>query len=277
MNKLTLNNIGIACSNFLKFSKFLILLTPLLFIPNKSYSIDADGKIPIKIRYLHTITGKASGSPIKGANYLFVDDTQGELFILDTSMKRVLITDLEGIYIFSFSFSKSGVFSPSSMAVDKDGKIYFADIDKVVIADYDGTFIKKLDVSAVPGEGKFSFQSVAVDDKYLYLGEISRGGRVLVFDRETTEFVTEYKDGIGNNAKIGVDKDGLYLLDPATFAVYSIDKNGNPRGKFGKVSGLAGGFSMPSAIAVNKESGRVVVVDSNRAAVIFFDREGDFL
>ena len=56
-----------------------------------------------------------------------------------------------------------------------------------------------------------------------------------------------------------------------------IDLDGNPIGRFGKISGLAGGFSMPAGIDVDSAGGRIAVVDMNRLAIVYFDREGNFL
>jgi len=76
---------------------------------------------------------------------------------------------------------------------------------------------------------------------------------------------------------IGMDDAGIYVRDPATFSVYRLDKSGKPLGSFGTVSSLPGGFSMTVDIKVDRKNGRVIVVETNRAAIIFFDREGKFL
>lgn len=230
----------------------------------------------VKVRYLFSIDIKASGTALSSASLIHVDSYNNELFLVDRTNKRIAITDLEGTFMYQFSFAVAGIKSPKDMVVAKDGKIYFADTDNVVIADYDGRFIKNLDVSHVPRKGKIAFQSVAINEKYLFVGEAYES-RVLVFDVETHEFITEYREGLGVGISLALDKDGIYALDPGSFSVYHLDMEGNPKGRFGKISGLPGGFSMPTDIDVNGITGRVAVVDVNRIAIIFFDLEGNFL
>ncbi|MEK7313139.1 MAG: 6-bladed beta-propeller, partial [Deltaproteobacteria bacterium] len=79
------------------------------------------------------------------------------------------------------------------------------------------------------------------------------------------------------NVRLALDSSGFYVMDPATFSVLRFDEDGKYLGRFGRISGLAGGFSQISDIYIDKKNGRVVIVDYNRVAVIFFNRNGDFL
>lgn len=253
-----------------------LIIATLLLLPFSSSAIDTAGEVPIKVRYLYSIDAKASGTALNGASSISVDNLNSELFILDRASRRVVITDLEGTFLYQYSFASAHLDLPLDMAVGKNGKVYFADTNHITIVDYDGKFIKKLDVSNVPSNKKIVFQSVGVSDKYIYVGDID-SQRILVFDLETTEYITEFKEGLGNNIYLAIDADRIFSLDSTGFSVYYHDLDGNPKGRFGKISGLPGGFSMPTSIAVDSTNGRVAVVDLNRVAVIFFDREGNFL
>jgi len=244
----------------------------LVLLPGLSFS---NNPIPIKIRFLHAIDAKASGYPVASATAIAIDSDNGELFMLDSVNKRVVITDLEGIFNYEFSFTKAGLVDPKNFMVSPDGKLYFIDSGKVVITDYDGTFIKQMDLSVVPKADRVTIQSVAITSKYIYLGEALED-RVLVFDVNTLQFITEYSVPT-MNVRVAADDKNIFILDPASFAVLILDNKGNQIGQFGRVSGLAGGFSMPVSIAIDSLNDRVVVVDINRAAVIYFDREGNFL
>ena len=75
-----------------------------------------------------------------------------------------------------------------------------------------------------------------------------------------------------------LSKDTIFALDPSTFGVYKVDrKDGKPRGRFGKISSLEGGFSMPTDIAIDRKNKRIIVVDINRVAVIIFGYDGAVL
>ncbi|MEK7828936.1 MAG: OmpA family protein, partial [Deltaproteobacteria bacterium] len=135
---------------------------------------------------------------------------------------------------------------------------------------------KDLDLSTVPDKDKMVIQSFAVEGDMIYLGD-SGNGRIVVMDRKKEAFITQFKEGMERNILIGMDDTGIYIRDPAIFSVFRLDKSGKPLGRFGVVSSLPGGFSMTVDMTVDRKNGRVIVVETNRAAVIFFDREGKFL
>lgn len=233
----------------------------------------ADGHTFI-IKYLYTIKATASGEHIGNIDSLFVNNKHEELYILDSGNKRALITDLKGAFLYQFKYDGAG--TPIGIVATEDGLIYIADEKRVAVFNYRGVHQKDLDISTVPDKDKMVIQSFAVDGDMIYIGD-NANSRIVVMDRKQETFITQFKEGLGKNIFLGMDDTGIYIRDPATFSVYRLDKSGKPLGSFGRVSSLPGGFSMTVDMTVDRKNGRVIVVETNRAAIIFFDREGTYL
>lgn len=230
----------------------------------------------IKPKYIRSINVDISGDKFGKISDIFVDNENSEIFFLDYTRRRVVITSTEGTFLYEFRYKDAGLASPpQAIVVADDGNIYLAEEQRLVVARYNGKFLKEFDLSSIPGE--FSLRSMVLEGDMLYLGDIV-GHRVIVLDRKKEKFVKEYSKGFGQNVYIVLSEDMIYALDPATFGVYMVDrKTGKSRGRFGKVSSLIGGFSMPIDIAIDKKNKRIIVTDLNRVAVILFDYEGTIL
>ncbi|GEM_PF-3500268 len=254
----------------------ILLIYASIYYPSIGLSQETAGGYGFSIKYLFTITAVTSGSHLNGISSLFVDNKHEELYILDNGNKRMVITDLKGIFLYQFKYAEMRSGSPIGIAVTEDGLIYIAEEKRVVVASYRGVYQKDLDLSTVPDKDKMVIQSFAVEGDMIYLGD-SGNGRIVVMDRKKEAFIAQFKEGMRRNILIGIDDTGIYIRDPAIFSVFRLDKSGKPLGRFGTVSSLPGGFSMIVDMTVDRKNGRVIVVETNRAAVIFFDREGKFL
>lgn len=227
------------------------------------------------LRYLFSIDAKISGDPFYGVTDIFADNKNNELYFVDEGNKRVVIADMDGTFLYKFNYTEAGIKKPpSGIATAGDGNIYIAEDKRVIVADYRGVYNHDMNLSTIPDIEKLVIQSIGIRDDYLYLG---CGDRIIVMDRKEERFIKEFKEGFGKNANIALDEGGIFILDSAVFSVFHLDINGKPLGRFGRISGLAGGFSMTADIAVDKKNGLVIVVDINRIAVIFFDRDGNFV
>ena len=227
----------------------------------------------IKPKYIRSIEVGVSGSPFGTITDIFIDDKSDEVFFLDNTWRRVVITSLDGTFLHEFPYKDAGLgMAPNAIVVADDGKIYIAEERRLVVTRYNGKFLKEMDLSLVPGE--LVIQSMGIEGDMLYLGDVV-GKRVVVVDRKTEKFVKEYDKGFARNVNIVLSKDTIFALDLATFGVYKVDrKDGKPRGRFGRISSLEGGFSMPTDIAIDRKNKRIIVVDLNRVAVIIFDYDG---
>lgn len=242
-----------------------------------------------KTRYLLTISAVTSDYPFNEIRDLFIDSKHEELFVLDNGNKRVVITDLNGIFLYQFKYLDAGIKTrPVGIASAEDGLLYIAEEKRVVITSYRGVYKRVLNVSTVPDAAQMAIQSIAVDGDKLYIGDVGNK-RIIALDRKREEFISQFKDiqlmdrkskknRLMRNFYVAAADDGLYVDDPAGFAIFRLDKkDGKPLAVFGIVSSLAGGFSMPIDMTVDRKTGRVLVVDWNRLAVIVFDKEGEFL
>lgn len=230
--------------------------------------------LKIKPKYIRSIYVNVSGQGFNNVTDIFVDRKNDEIFLLDYTLRRVVIISTEGTFLFDFSYKDAGLsMPPHAIAVADDGNIYMAEGSRMVVTKYNGKFLKELDLSSI--QGKFYFESLEIEGDKLYIGDAA-SNRVIVMNRKTQKVVREYKKGFGKNMNIVMSEDVIYSLDLSTFGVYMVDrKTGKPLGRFGKVSSLTGGFSMPVDIAIDRKNKRIIVTDVNRVAVVIFDYDGN--
>ena len=229
-----------------------------------------------RIRYLFSINAAVSGQPFSNLKDIFIDGKRGELYALDSGNRRVVITDLEGVFLYQFRFEHSKIGpNPVGIIVAEDGAIYVAEPRKVVVLNYNGKYRNEMDLSTVPGSGEMLLQSIAIEGEKIYLGDVG-GGRVAVAGLDG-RFIAGFDWKGGKNIRLSMDDERMFVMDPAIFSVFRLDKEGSVIHRFGQVSSLPGGFSMLADFAVDRKNGRVLVLDSNRFMVIAFSREGNFL
>ena len=155
--------------------------------------------LQIKPRYIRSIDVSVSGDRFGNISDIFVDNGNNEVFFLDYTGKRVVITSTEGTFLYEFSYKDAGLAGfPKSIVVAEDGNIYIAEELRMVVVRYNGKFLKEFDLSAIPG--KFSLRSMVIEGDLLFLGDIV-GDRVLVLYRKTEKLVREYNKGFGSNVK----------------------------------------------------------------------------
>ncbi len=207
-----------------------------------------------------------------GITNLYLDREKGELYILDDSKRQVVITDTDGRFLYDFSYSNITEDPVVDIAVAPEGDIYLASGKRILIFNYRGEFKGELSLSI----GEASIQSLSVDKKgNLYVGV---GKELLILDKEGKHVFDLRKDeSFSNTISVDVDEKGIAFLDPSIFSVFLFDREGRFLKRFGKVSSLAGGFSMPAGLAIDRKNDRIIVVDANRWMVIAFDRDGRYL
>ena len=255
---------------------FIFILSVLSFL-YPAFCFSQEVRPNFTIKYLFGIDAQVSGAPLGGVSKLFIDNKNNELYALDDANQRVVITDLNGTFLYHFTYTDAGVKSmPVGIAATDDGLLYIAEQKRIVITTYRGIYKKDMGLSSIPNADTMVIHSMAMEGDKIYLGD-SANGRVILMDRTKEAFVAQFKEGIGHNAYIALDDEGMYIRDPAAFSIIHLDGNGKLLGRFGSVSSLAGGFSMLADTTVDRKNGRVIVLDINRLQAIFFDREGKFL
>jgi outer membrane protein OmpA-like peptidoglycan-associated protein len=257
-------------------SCIIITLSVLSFL-YPAFCFSQEVKQNFTIKYLFSIDAIVSGTPLDRVSDIFIDNKHNELYAMDDANKRVVITDLSGTFLYQFTYTDAGVKSMTvGIAATEDGLLYIAEQKRIVITTYRGIYKKDMDLSSIPDADTMTILSIAIEGDMIYIGD-SGNGRIVIMDRKKEAFTTQFKEGMGRNIHIGMDDTGIYIRDPAVFSVFRLDKSGKPLGRFGTVSSLAGGFSMTTDMVVDRKNGRVIVLDINRLAAIFFDREGNFL
>src|SRR3990172_9082648 len=102
----------------------ILLIYAGIYYPSIGFSQETAGGRGFSIKYLFTITAVTSGTHLNGISSLFVDNKHKELYILDNENKRVVITDLNGIFLYQFKYIEIRSRSPIGIAVTEDGLIY---------------------------------------------------------------------------------------------------------------------------------------------------------
>ncbi|MBI3754074.1 MAG: hypothetical protein HY266_08560 [Deltaproteobacteria bacterium] len=233
------------------------------------------------IRYIKGIDGKASGLPFQGIAAIFLDSRRDELYIADDGNRRIVVTDSQGTFLYQFGYDNAKIKgSLSTIVVDKKGAIYVPQGDRVSLLNYKGDYTMDMDFSEVPSHDHMLIRAMAIDnDGCIYIADGAMG-RIIVLDSDRKFlyqfFISGKPKGIDIQA-MDVGDSKVYLLHPQSFLVTIFDKKkGEKSGYFGFMGESEGGFSMPADIKIDGK-GRLVVVDGNRGAVIFFDKNGKFI
>lgn len=247
----------------------ILAIMAMLYSPSATYAADA--------RYLFSIDARASGVPLSDVNRIFIDDERGEVYIFDNMTQRVVITDKKGGFLHSFRFREDAGLNdmPKGMVLDAKGNIYMAESAGVVILNYRGLFIERMDISAL---GPVDIQGIAMDKSgRLYLGDSLNKRVVIVKEKKVVSVIDSKEQGwFINTRDINVYDGGFCMVDGALSAVFCFDADGRLRVRFGMISSQSGGFSMPVGMAVDKKKARILVVDVNRLMVIAFNMDGGF-
>jgi DNA-binding beta-propeller fold protein YncE len=260
---------------------FVITVLSLWYLTAFLYLSTSFGQEPPRIRhsikYLFSIDAAVSGSSFRSIDDIFIDSKNREIYVIDSGNRRVVITDIDGGFLYQFPYIYADIKGyVKGISVVEDGTIYVAEERRVLILQYNGKYKRDMDLSSIPGHDTMIIQSMAIDEDTVYIGD-GANDRVVTVDRKEEVFLTELKEDMGTNIKLYLDNGGFYIMDPSTATVSRFTREGKLLNRFGKLSGLTGGFSMIADIAVDRKKGRLVVVDFNRLAALFFDRSGEFL
>ncbi|MBM4135919.1 MAG: 6-bladed beta-propeller [Nitrospira sp.] len=203
-------------------------------------------------------------------------DKNGELYVSDSVLKKVLSFDREGKYLREIGSSQSFI-RPTGIAIDEE-RIYVVDTHAhhvLVFSKKEGTFLFHFGKHG-NGKGDFNYPTHICIDKngFLYITD-SMNFRVQIFDRDGNFISTfgKHGDGSGDFSKskgIAVDSEGhIYVADAHFDTVQIFDKAGNFLLDFGKTGSEEGQMVLPSGIFIDEQD-RIYVADSyNRRIQIF--------
>ncbi|MBI5826341.1 MAG: NHL repeat-containing protein [Deltaproteobacteria bacterium] len=228
-----------------------------------------------RLKYLFSVDAKTTGYKLRGIIGMYVDETARELYILDGGNRRVVITDTEGTPLYNFRIPQDKDISFACIVVDKLGRIMIAGGKNIALFDYRGDFKGFIDLSSIPDNETLLIQSMDVDSRnHIYIGSGGGDARIIELD-ENGKFISQIKaDGKFMNVNSLSVYNGYTFLDAGNFRIIRLNESGEVVVKFGVLSSLLGGLSMPSGLAVDRLNDRIVVVDTNRMKAILFNRDG---
>lgn len=164
-------------------------------------------------------------------------DAQGNVYVSDGRLKKILVYDKYGKLIFNIGDEHTFV-NPSGIAVDKTR-------NRLLVADSKAHKVKVFDL-----KGKLIFELEGSDIK---------GGKFYA------------------PSNIAVDKEGnFYVVEALNFRVQIFDAQGKYIRNFGQLGANLGHFARPRGIAVDSE-GHIYVVDAAFNNFQIFDPEGQLL
>jgi sugar lactone lactonase YvrE len=213
---------------------------------------------------------------------VFCDRATGEIIAADSSANAIAIFDEGGAPLFEFSDDEHLV-GPYRVTVDAQGRIYVLDGERwrVKVFSYRGEFLKALELPGFTDPKKVSFTAIAIDGNGdLYLGE-STSGQVLVFDKDLR---LKLKLGSFGNDKgqfegiggIAMDAERIYVSSQRGVGVHVFSRHGTFLKAWGYHAAGTHNVSLPAGIAVDAK-GRIILVDTLRQEIKYFDPEGRFI
>lgn len=261
---------------FKSIRSFYLLFLSIIFI-SPLLSFAEEEKSLYSFTFLYTIDGKTSGKPFTEVSDIFIDNDKEEIYINDSLAKRIVITNLEGIFLYTFHYVDTKIKTTViSMSVHENSEVYLAQADKITVCKYNGRFVRDLDLSSFTKKDGISISSIRFNGDLLYIGD-QKNHRIIVFDVVKNEVVNIFSKDIELASRIALYDDGFIILEPGRHRVYKYDKRGNLVHKFGRISGLPGGFSQPVDLTVDNIKKHIIVTDFNRIAVILFNFDGEFI
>jgi sugar lactone lactonase YvrE len=228
--------------------------------------------------YLVILGGYYSGQFTAVAG-VHCDRRTGEILVADPGAGAIEIFDENGSPLFSFA-DDDHLREPSRVAVGPDDRIYVLDNERASIKtfSYRGEYLGPLELPGLDPKAKPSFTAIAFDEGgNLYVGE-SRTGQVLGFDRRLRPIfrVGSFGEGPGQLsgvAGIAFDKKNVYVVSSDGMAVHIFTRQGRFVRGWGYHDAGLQNVSLPAGIAVDAK-GRVIVLDTLRQEIKYFDPEG---
>jgi sugar lactone lactonase YvrE len=207
-------------------------------------------------------------------------DTNGEIYLSDSVLKRVFIFDKEGKYLREIG---SDLFSrPAGIAIDEE-RLYVVDTHGHKIFAFSkkgGSFLFSFGKNGT-GNGEFNYPTniFAGKDKFLYITD-SMNFRVQIFDSNGNFISTfgKHGDGSGDFSKpkgIAVDSEGnIYVADAQFDAIQIFDKEGRLLLAFGDTGRGKGQLILPAGLFIDKQD-KIYVADSynNRIQIFQYLKE----
>jgi len=250
------------------------------FVKAVSKPEDLEIRPGILKRVINYIVGRAAASIV--SPYGIATDSEGRLYVVDTSLRRIHVFDAAGNEYSFFPADTTMLDSPVGIAIDKKGMVYVTDSKRGAVDIFEDHG-KKL-VSTL-GSGVFKRPTgIVVNPKTSELLVVDTlQSRVFRFDLSTqmlkgsfgTDGATEGQFHYPTNIFVTLSGD-VIVSDALNFRVQVFSPEGSFLFTFGRMGDAPGTFSRPKGVAADSD-GNIYVVDALFDNIQVFDKGGRLL
>ena len=218
---------------------------------------------------------------------IFIDKSNGEVFIADPGKNRILIFDSLGTFLFEFAGAEH-FSSPNSVIVDSDGYIYVLGSTRegrrIMKFDFDGLFLKEIPIQVPQDSLKTNYTCLTIDTnntlyllnqqkKIIYLLD-TEGNLIDTIDLLVGIEELDRRDLIVSAITLYNDK--IYVPLSSLGKVQIYDLQGEIIGSIGRKGNTVGKLNFPVKVAFASDD-LMLVLDKHRINVVCFTLGGDFL
>lgn len=232
---------------------------------------------------IFSITGADMDQHLSQPSDVFVDEKHGEIYVVDSGNRRVVVFDMDGFYRYQFVVS-GGSGSPNSLVVNDRDEILVTIDGKVAVCDFRGSLLEYADLDGFPDAENVHATRLRIDQEgSCYLLD-AVGRRVLVFGGEWDFRFAIDQSALPEDTKtslsiadIWVDDVGMiYLVDGMASHVYAFTHEGRYIRSIGEPGATFSTLSLPNGVAVDPQ-GRVLVVDTTGHGLLGYTKRGRLL
>ena len=231
-------------------------------------------------RVVNYIMGKAEVSMV--SPYGIATDSEGRLYVVDTSLRRVHVFNAVGNEYSFFPADAAMLDSPVGIAIDKNGMVYITDSKQGAVYIFEDHG-KKLVSNMGAGIFKRPTGIVVNPETSELLIVDTLQSRVFRFDLSTrlpkgsfgTDGATEGQFHYPTNIFVTLTGD-IIVSDALNFRVQVFSPEGSFLFAFGRMGDAPGTFSRPKGVAADSD-GNIYVVDALFDNIQVFDKGGRLL
>ena len=259
-------------------------------------SVPSTAQEIVGLQTIFSITGNDMLKPINMPGDVFVDDANGEIYVLDAGNRRVIVFEMDGFRKYKFNVpGESG--TATGLAVDHRGEILLAVDGKVAVCSFRGNLLEYVDFHDFPYAEEVRATRLDVDKENNYYVLDAGKKRILTFDKdwnfrfaidENSFPKTIRKASHGKKQETSMveslsisdlcvdDEGSVYFIDPMRSYVYIFSNEGTYVRSMGEPGSTFTTLSLPFGVAVDSQ-GRVLVTDSTGHGLLVYGKDGKFL
>lgn len=217
------------------------------------------------------------GNPLKNPSDVAVG-LKGEIFVLDSGNKRVVVFAENGQFLYSFSGSRTGLaelIKPVALAIGQDGSVYVSDQERQAVIAFDSKGEYKYSVSD-KDSGKLVPNGITVgDDGFVYVfNEYDK--KFYVFDTENRKLkpvAQSVNNSFGSCGDIcWNDDNGRMLVTDVKNKQVLVTNGYKVFKRWGEEY-----LSSISGIGYERSQSLLFASDSIRSKIVVFDTSGKYL